>query len=59
MSYWSQVVNPSPSSYRRTPRHLLAIERDKADKAIDDGIIEKKETNRELSPEEKRMLENS
>lgn len=57
MSYWSQVVSPSPC--RRTPRHLLSLERDKADKAIKDGLVKKSNKERELSPEEERMIENS
>jgi hypothetical protein len=57
MSYWSQIVSPSP--YRRTPRHLLCQERDKTDKAIKDGLVKKSNKERELSPEEERMIENS
>ena len=55
MSYWSQVISPS---YRSTPRHLLCQEKDKSDKGIKDGLI-KKSNERELSPEEERMMENS
>ena len=59
MSYWSDVVSPSSYRRKRTPIHLLSQERDKADEAITSGVIKQKSVSRELSPEEKRMMENS
>lgn len=59
MSYWSEVVSPSSRSFGSTPRHLLAIERDKAakaavdlEKSFNDNKLEKRD------PEITRVKEN-